>query len=89
LTVDGGGATQYQVHDTIELSVSQTPPSSLHRYDWYRFVDGYTALDGEHGEKVSIHAAQAGEALYTAVLLGRSGRIAALGVTTVTVNEAD
>jgi cysteine-rich repeat protein len=87
LTISGGGAAEYDVHDTIRLSVSQSPSSTLQRYDWYRFVDGYVAIEGEHADTLSAHAAVAGDFLYTAALIGRSGRVAALGVTSVLVKD--
>jgi len=89
LTIAGGAPSTYQQHDNVLLTASQEPASALNRYDWYAWGDegGYALLPGQHGPMVSIHAALPGEFLYSAALLGKTGRIVSVGTAAVTVAE--
>lgn len=89
LAIAGGlPETQYQLHDDVELAVSQDPPSSLAHYEWYRWTsDGYVTLPGQTGATLTEHAGVAGEYLFSVALLGRSRRIAASATTSVVVAE--
>jgi surface-anchored protein len=89
LAIAGGlPETQYQLHDNIELSVSQDPPSSLAHYEWYRWTsDGYASLPGQTGATLIEHAGVAGEYLFSVALLGRSRRIVASAATSAVVAE--
>lgn len=89
LAIAGGlPETQYQLHDDIQLSVSQDPPSPLAHYEWYRWTsDGYATVPGQAGATLTAHAGIAGEYLFSVALLGRSRRIAASASTSVVVAE--
>lgn len=87
LTIAGGRPdTTYRLHDTIELTVSQDPPSALDVYDWYGWgAGGYYAIPDQHGPTLALHAATSGEQLVSAALLGRSRRIVSLATAFVWV----
>jgi surface-anchored protein len=86
VTVEGGGPVVYSVGDPVHLEAVLSPPLNPARFDWYRWVESYDLVPGEHAATIDFIADAPVEALYSAALISIStARVLSVGTTSVTV----